>query len=322
MCINVSNIVLSFCIPTYNRAKLLSECIKRIILCQSEEIEIVVSDNASIDDTQDAVKKIGDPRIKYYRNDKNLGFDANVLKLVERATGDFLFFIVDEDYIELKAIPWILKAIKRNRNITQILGTVGDKRPKHKKIYYAYEDKVLEPGHESLTEILFKHSHMSGIILKKQSLDVNQAKKYVGFSYTFEVLMAQAMIAGSTLCTSKIICYVGPPAKSRVFMTKGNSSVKRKPYFHPMSRVYQLKERIKIIYDIPKEKRTQMALLNQQRKAAASLLVTTFFTSFNSFLEIFPLILNISELIKSPIFWIRIPLQFVRKLLSAVRKLG
>lgn len=318
----MSNIVLSFCIPTYNRAKSVSECIKRIILCQSEEIEIVVSDNASIDDTRDAVKKIGDPRIKYYRNDKNLGFDANVLKLVERATGDFLFFIADEDYIELEAIPWILKAIKRNRSITQILGTVGDKRPNHKKIYYAYEDKILEPGHESLTEILFKNSYMSGIILKRQSLDVSHAKKYIGFSYMHQVLQAQAMIAGSTLCTSKIICYVGPPSKSRIFMIKGPSDVKGKPYFHPMSRVYQLKERIKIIYDITKEKRTQMALLNQQRKDAASLLVTTFFTPFNSFLEMLPSILDINDLIKSPIFLITILLQFVRKLLSAVRKLG
>jgi glycosyltransferase involved in cell wall biosynthesis len=53
-------------------------------LCWSQEIEIVVSDNASIDETRDVIRKIGDPRIKYYRNEKNLGFDANVLKLVER----------------------------------------------------------------------------------------------------------------------------------------------------------------------------------------------------------------------------------------------
>lgn len=318
----MSNIVLSICIPTYNRAKLLSECIKQIILCQSQEIEIVISDNASTDETQDAVKRIGDPRIKYYRNDKNLGFDANVLKLVERATGDFLFFITDEDYIKLKAIPWILKAIKRNRNITQILGTVGDKRPNHKKIYYAYEDKILEPGHKSLTEILFRNSYMSGITLKKQSLDVSHAKKYIGFSYMAQVLQAQAMIAGSTLCTSKIFCYIGPiQGKNYISMTKGGSNVKGKPYFHPMSRVYQLKERIKIIYDITNEKRTQRALLNQQRKVTASLLVGTFFASFNSFLEMLPLMLNINELTKSPIFWGKISLQFVHELARAVKRL-
>lgn len=318
----MSNIVLSICIPTFNRSKLLSECIKRIILCQSEEIEIVVSDNASTDETQDAVKKIGDLRIKYYRNDKNLGFDANVLKLVERASGDFLFFIVDEDYIEFEAIPWILKAIKKNRSITQILGTVGSTRPNHKKIYYAYKDKILEPGHRSLTEILFKNSKMSGIVLKKQSLDVSHAKKYIGFSYMHQVLQAQAMIAGSTLCTSKIICYVGPRCKSRIFMIKGPSNVKGKPYFHPISRVYQLRKRIEIIYDITNEKRTRRILLNQQRKAAASLLVTTFLTPSNSFLETLPLILDINELVESPIFWATILPQFVRKLLSAVRKLG
>ena len=299
----MSNIVLSICIPTYNRSKLLSECIRRIIQCRSQEIEIVVSDNASTDETQDAVKKIGDPRIKYYRNDENLGFDANVLKLVERATGDFLFLLSDEDYIELEAIPWILEAIKRNRNVTQILGTIGDKRPKHKKIYFAYKDGIFKPGYESLTQVLFKCGHLSGIVLKKESSNLKQAKKYIGFCYIHQILAAQAMIAGSTLCTSKIICCVGPPGKSRSFMTKGGSNVEGKPYFHAMSRVYQLKQKIKLIYDITDEKHTQKALLNRQRKQATLLLARTFHRSFNSFLKILPLILNIKEL-RSPKFWI------------------
>ena len=122
--------LLSICIPTYNRSKLLFKCIEHIILCHSQEIEIIVSDNASTDDTENVVKGIKDSRIKYYRNNKNFGYSINILRMIKRATGDFIFYINDEDYIEPKTIFWILKIVKenKNKNITRILGTLGDKR--------------------------------------------------------------------------------------------------------------------------------------------------------------------------------------------------
>jgi glycosyltransferase involved in cell wall biosynthesis len=309
---NMSNIVLSICIPTYNRSRLLSECIKQIILCPSQEIEIVISDDGSTDGTKEVVKKIGDSRIKYYRNDKNLGYPANILKLVERAAGDFLLFISDEDRVAVKEIPWILKTIKRNKNISQILGTTGDRRPGYKKIYKTYEDKILKAGHHSLTKLFWDHSHGTGIILKKQALNLNQAKKYLKTAlapYMDLILQSQTMIAGDVLCTSRILYYVGEiQLKSRLPLFQG------KPYYHPVNRAYQLKERIKLIYDIANKKPTQKALLNKERERAALLLLGTLKTSFGSFIEILPLVLKTKELSKSPLFWIDIPLVFLRRI--------
>lgn len=293
-------------------------------MCPSQEIEIVVSDNASADETQDVVRKIDDPRIKYYRNSNNFGYDANLLKLVERATGEFLFFLNDEDYIELKAIPWILKAIKnaraQNKNITQILGTIGDRRPNHRgQTFRAFGDRILKPGHESLTELAFRYGHMSGVVLKRQAIILDHAKKYVGFCYTHQVLMIQAMIAGSTLCTLNTFCYVGPHQSlqhSRVFTTKGDSNVKGKPYYHYAGRVSQMKEGIKIIHDVINEKRTQDILLNRVRRFAARVLAETFYISFNSFFGALPLVLNIEELRYSPLFWLRIPIELVRLIVT------
>lgn len=69
---------------------------------------------------------------------------------------DFVFFCSDDDPIELKAIPLIIELIKNNPNITQIIGKIGDKRPGHKKFTC---DKILKPGHESLTQF-FYHGYM------------------------------------------------------------------------------------------------------------------------------------------------------------------
>ncbi len=62
----MSDIILSICIPTYNREEILSKTLKHIVQRPNKEIEIIVSDNVSSDNTMICVKNINDPRIKYF----------------------------------------------------------------------------------------------------------------------------------------------------------------------------------------------------------------------------------------------------------------
>ena len=76
--------LLSICIPTYNREKYLQECLESIIHQEgfnTEDIEIVISDNASQDNTTQLVEtyKAKYPNIKYFRNVENIGAIRNVL---------------------------------------------------------------------------------------------------------------------------------------------------------------------------------------------------------------------------------------------------
>lgn len=165
----MSSILLSFCIPTYNRPERISRIINQIIPFQSEEIEIVIGDdNPSFEKTQEVVKNFTDPRINYFRNRKNLGLELNIIKIFKRANGEFLFLIMDEDDVEMKAIPWILKTIKQNLNLTHLYGSLGDKRPGQKENYKELGDRYLKQGAESLKEFLFYTSHASGWVLKKK----------------------------------------------------------------------------------------------------------------------------------------------------------
>lgn len=92
--------ILSICIPTYNRKDCLIQCLESIVH-QSvfSDIEIAISDNASSDGTiemmQEYIQKY--PNIRYSRNDENLGFDRNMLKVVALATGKYCLFIGDDD---------------------------------------------------------------------------------------------------------------------------------------------------------------------------------------------------------------------------------
>lgn len=81
--------LLSICIPTYNRAKLLEKSLKSIIhQNRFDEIEVVISDNCSTDRTKQIAEKYTSKyeNIKYYRNDKNIK-DENFPKVLNLATG-------------------------------------------------------------------------------------------------------------------------------------------------------------------------------------------------------------------------------------------
>jgi len=319
----MTELVLSICIPTYNRAKRISETLNHNIQIESDEIEFVISDNCSQDDTEARIKKIKDPRIKYFRNERNLGFDKNLLKCCERANGMYLLFLSDEDILNLETLPWIIEYIKNNVNITQILGSIGDLRPRKRKIYYNPGDQIYKSGHNALVNILFKNGYISGLILRNDTIDITHAKKYVGIDYMHQVLMAQAMLKGDTFCTSKVFCYIGKVQyKSHVVKLEKSSKVKRIIYFnHPLSRTSLLKCRFKLINDITKNMyKTRRVLLNKERMIVSRYLSSVFFMTPYWFFKIFPQILKIKEYSTSIVFWANFPFQFIDEFIKLIKK--
>lgn len=87
---------LSICIPTYNRAEYLDRTINTIVsqtvFSQTREVEIIISDNCSTDNTTEIANKYifqyGD-KIKYYRNETNIA-EANVESVLKLGNGIFL----------------------------------------------------------------------------------------------------------------------------------------------------------------------------------------------------------------------------------------
>ncbi len=319
----MTQMLISFCIPTYNRANYLYKTVNHILKYKGDEIEIVVSDNASSDNTEKLLMSITDPRVKYNRNKENFGFDINLLKCVEMARGKFLFFLADDDIIELKEIPWILETIKHNHDITQILGSIGDKRSGQNGIYFKLDDMKLSLGEESLSKLCFIKSYLGGTILKRDILDINQAKKYIGFNYIHQILMVNAMILGNTISTSKILCYIpkNPALITHALMLDGYS--KGKKYFHPLSRISQIEYRIKIINDLLKKfPGTYKKLLNRERKYASNPLIELLLNNNINFFKFFPIYLRIRELSNSLRFWINFVYILITQFIYKIMYLG
>ncbi len=90
----------SIVIPTYNRRDYLLQSLASVLEQQEADFEIVVSDNGSTDGTQAAVAPyLHDPRVRYFRNDSNLGMVGNWRKAIfERARFDWVVLMSDDDY--------------------------------------------------------------------------------------------------------------------------------------------------------------------------------------------------------------------------------
>ena len=75
------------------------------------EVEVCISDNASDDNTKEIVQRFQkDIKIKYLRNNENLGFARNAIKTVSSASGEFSWLIGDDDLIT----PNAFKNFKNN----------------------------------------------------------------------------------------------------------------------------------------------------------------------------------------------------------------
>ncbi|HEV3145971.1 MAG TPA: glycosyltransferase family A protein [Gemmataceae bacterium] len=85
-------------IPTYNRAGFLRKALECALDQTYPNVEVVVSDNASTDETPEVVRSFGD-RVRYHRNASNIGSWPNLVKLTELANGDYFSWLQDDDRI-------------------------------------------------------------------------------------------------------------------------------------------------------------------------------------------------------------------------------
>ncbi len=97
---------LSVCIPTYNRADLLSKTLQSFLPQLTADVEIVVSDNASTDHTAKVVAAFQKQHanVVYHRAPENGGADRNYLKAVELASGEFCWLFGDDDYAQADSV--------------------------------------------------------------------------------------------------------------------------------------------------------------------------------------------------------------------------
>jgi glycosyltransferase involved in cell wall biosynthesis len=112
-------------IPTYNRENYLNNVIKSVLYQDYPNLEIIISDDASTDNTKNIINRfMGDKRLKYYRNNKNLGAALNVKKLIyDYLDSEWFMLKSDDEYlIDNEYISKAMTLIKKDSKIVIVHG--------------------------------------------------------------------------------------------------------------------------------------------------------------------------------------------------------
>ena len=110
--------LLSICIPTYNRSYILKYVLEKYVSDSEfdDDIEIVISDNTSTDDTEQIcmfyVEKY--TNIRYYRNKENVR-DANFLMVLDYAHGEYLKLLNDWSFIIGDSLRFVKEKLRENQ---------------------------------------------------------------------------------------------------------------------------------------------------------------------------------------------------------------
>jgi glycosyltransferase involved in cell wall biosynthesis len=104
--------LLSLCIPTFNRAHFLDACLDSLRSTSSEvweKVDLVISDNASTDHTEEVVRKYQQQySLHYYRNESNIGAERNFFAAAKRSAAEYVWIFGDDDILDEGALAKVL----------------------------------------------------------------------------------------------------------------------------------------------------------------------------------------------------------------------
>jgi glycosyltransferase involved in cell wall biosynthesis len=107
--------LVSICIPGWNCAAFVNRAIESALGQTYANIEVIFVDDGSTDNTAEVIKRYleKDKRLKYFKNEKNLGFGENLFRSYELASGEWVQHLSHDDWLDLDFIQKKVETFER-----------------------------------------------------------------------------------------------------------------------------------------------------------------------------------------------------------------
>lgn len=201
--------MVSIGIPTYNHGKFLSQCLRTIVAQTYKNIEIIISNNASDDNTRAICKQFAkkDKRIRYFEQKKNIGAGNNFNLVFSKAHGKYFMWAASDDLFHKDYVKSILSELVKNPNASLGVSNMTYFKNKQKELY-KLKFKNVESSIDALRTYLLHPKYIStmfyGIyktsMLKKHFTKNGLLTNPFHFSYTeddrllFRVLLTGGLV--------------------------------------------------------------------------------------------------------------------------------
>ena len=157
---------ISICLPTYNRAKLLQQCLDHLANFTDTSFELIVGDNASDDDTQAVLASMSGrfPHFVSLPRKTNVGFARNMDSLLRRATRKYVYILSDDDIVFEEALQLCASVMDANADVVAIVGQYIGVRELDSAMRIDYSDAVAttvpQGAHALLFGLTFNEPHI------------------------------------------------------------------------------------------------------------------------------------------------------------------
>jgi len=289
--------LLSICIPTYNRADYLKQCLESLVSQEgfdSDGIEVLISNNASTDDTEKVIKSFKNKfkNIRYIKNEINLGVERNILNLLNNFRGDYFFLFCDDNILLPGALAVLKKAIRENPDCSLFLSGYENYFLKQKRIglhmVFNKSKRISQNDIADLVRIYHDSHLLSRLCLKREFIDIEGFKRHIGSLYSHMYLVGFAALHGPT-------CFIKGPL---------NRNVTENIFFWNYPDGFVLTGQVKILEDLRKfNKDFYKAAKQDLINSIPGVVEACFSKSYKTFLKFVLEILSIPELRFNPRVW-------------------
>jgi len=167
-------VLLTIAIPSFNRGVRALESVRECLKTHfDEEIEILVSDNASTKGEPEyrRIAALNDARVRYHRNERNLQYVGNLLKVLELARGRFVMMVSDEDQVNVPKLEELLNKLRgQEARLAWLRTSTSEKK---------FPAEYHSAGAEAITRGILRNNYLSGIVYNTAMAAQSGAAEYL-----------------------------------------------------------------------------------------------------------------------------------------------
>jgi len=163
----------SVCLLTYNRADLLPKTVESLLAQSFSDFEFIISDDCSSDNTEEICREYArrDARIRYLRNDRNLGMPGNLNLSLQVANGFYLANLHDGDVYRHDLITKWKNALDNHPTAGFVFNAYRLRREDGSEIIYKDAYPSLIPGRELGARLLSRwDSCVFGTVMARREI--------------------------------------------------------------------------------------------------------------------------------------------------------
>ncbi|MDB6024379.1 MAG: glycosyl transferase family 2 [Verrucomicrobiales bacterium] len=127
--------LVTVCTPTYNRPEFLERTLRSCLAQTYTNFELIVTDNSTNDLSGKMIERLGDPRIRYYKNPKNLGPCGNSNRALTLVKGKYIKYLMDDDLIKPRCLELMVDAFEKHPSAGVVMAPMELIDADDKRIY-------------------------------------------------------------------------------------------------------------------------------------------------------------------------------------------